>query len=110
MSVTLLIALALILFIMRPLLRRALSPEAPPLALPEAAELAPGATVTAEGEVLPPEAIAGGPASPELPAWVHDAKSMGESQLRTLKTVGDLVEENPKQAALIVRDWLNNAA
>jgi flagellar M-ring protein FliF len=35
---------------------------------------------------------------------------MGEAQMQTLKTVGTLVEENPKQAALIVRDWLNSAA
>jgi flagellar M-ring protein FliF len=110
MGVTLLIALALIVFIMRPLLKRALSPEAPPLALPQTAELAPGTTLTANGEMLPPEETGTDPDNLELPAWVHDAKSMGESQLRTLKTVGELVEENPKQAALIVRDWLNNAA
>ena len=41
---------------------------------------------------------------------MNSAKSMGEAQLQTLKTVGTLVDENPKQAALIVRDWLNNAA
>ena len=46
----------------------------------------------------------------KTPAWVANAKSMGETQLQTLKTVGTLVEENPKQAALIVRDWLGNAA
>ena len=46
----------------------------------------------------------------KTPAWVTNAKSMGETQLQTLKTVGTLVEENPKQAALIVRDWLSSAA
>jgi flagellar M-ring protein FliF len=46
----------------------------------------------------------------KTPAWVANARSMGETQLQTLKTVGTLVEENPKQAALIVRDWLGNAA
>ena len=35
---------------------------------------------------------------------------LGETQAQTLKTVGELVDENPKQAALIVRDWLSSAA
>ena len=46
---------------------------------------------------------------PRVPAWMNNAKSMGESQAQTLKTVGELVDENPKQAALIVRDWLASA-
>ena len=47
---------------------------------------------------------------PRTPAWMNSAKSMGEAQANTLKTVGSLVDENPKQAALIVRDWLSSAA
>ena len=38
------------------------------------------------------------------------AKAMGEQQLQALKSVGELIDENPKQAALVVRNWLNNAA
>ena len=41
LAVTLLIALALVFFVMRPLLKRVLAPEAKPLALPQSAELAP---------------------------------------------------------------------
>jgi len=98
MLVTLLIALALVFFVMRPLLKRVLMPEKP-LALPSSAELAPVPQIA--GEVVD---HANGP------TLVDDARLMGEAQLQTLKTVGTLVEENPKQAALIVRDWLNNAA
>ena len=29
---------------------------------------------------------------------------------QTLKTIGTLVQDNPKQAALIVRDWLTSGA
>jgi flagellar M-ring protein FliF len=106
MLVTLVIALALIFFVMRPLLRKVLTPEKP-LTLPASAELlppaaaAPGAAVEAEAMQMSEDGT---------PGWVSSAKSMGEQQLRTLKTVGTLVDENPKQAALIVRDWLNNAA
>ena len=107
MAVTLLIALALVFFVMRPLLKKALTPETQPLALPVAAELGHHGVLGANGQVVAEEDL-----SPrdKTPAWVTNAKSMGETQLQTLKTVGTLVEENPKQAALIVRDWLGNAA
>nr|WP_295884429.1 flagellar basal-body MS-ring/collar protein FliF [uncultured Devosia sp.] len=106
MAVTLLIALALVFFVMRPLLKKVITPESQPLALPSAAELGHHGVLGANGNVI---------AEPEepkdkTPAWVTNAKSMGETQLQTLKTVGNLVEENPKQAALIVRDWLGSAA
>jgi flagellar M-ring protein FliF len=106
MAVTLLIALALVFFVMRPLLKKVLTPETQALALPPAAELGHHGVVGANGalEVIPE------PEHDKTPAWVANAKSMGETQLQTLKTVGTLVEENPKQAALIVRDWLGNAA
>ena len=41
MLVTLIIALALVFFVMRPLLKRVLSPEQQPLALPVSAEIGP---------------------------------------------------------------------
>src|SRR5690606_9662144 len=107
MAVTLLIALALILFVMRPLLKKVLTPEPAPLALPTTAELSHHGVLAPNGEVIP-ELIE--EPKDKTPAWVANAKSMGETQLQTLKTVGTLVEENPKQAALIVRDWLGSAA
>ena len=107
MAVTLLIALALVFFVMRPLLRKVLTPETQALALPSGAELGHHGVLAANGEVIAEE-----PEEPrdKTPAWVANAKSMGETQLQTLKTVGTLVEENPRQAALIVRDWLGSAA
>jgi len=107
MAVTLLIALALVFFVMRPLLKKALTPETQPLALPEAAEVSHHGVLGANGQVTPE--IEEAPRD-KTPAWVANAKSMGETQLQTLQTVGQLVEENPRQAALIVRDWLGNAA
>lgn len=109
MAVTLLIALALVFFVMRPLLKKVLTPETQPLALPPAAELGQHGMLLADGSVAP-EAEQDDLPRDKTPAWVANAKSMGETQLQTLKTVGTLVEENPKQAALIVRDWLGSAA
>jgi flagellar M-ring protein FliF len=108
MAVTLLIALALVFFVMRPLLKKVMTPEVQPLALPTAAELSQHGVLSADGQVIP-EPEEEGPVD-KTPAWVANARSMGETQLQTLKTVGTLVEENPRQAALIVRDWLGNAA
>lgn len=107
MLVTLVIALALVFFIMRPLLKRVLSPETGPLALPMSAELAAAAE--------PPPALASDspeaqPAPhPQVPTWMNDARQVGAAQAATMKTVGTLVQDNPKQAALIVRDWLSSA-
>ncbi|MET3899638.1 flagellar M-ring protein FliF [Devosia sp. UYZn731] len=110
MAVTLLIALALVFFVMRPLLKKALASEKiEPLALPSGAELGGQAMLTAGGHLVPVESFDDEPRD-KTPAWVANAKSMGEAQLNTLRTVGTLVEENPKQAALIVRGWLSNAA
>ena len=109
MAVTLLIGLALILFVMRPLLKRVLAPEPQPmLALPPAAEL-PSINGMPVEQVTDVAVVESPPSPPKPPAWLNTAKSMGEAQQQTLKTVGTLVEENPKQAALIVRDWLSAA-
>ncbi|WMT89512.1 flagellar basal-body MS-ring/collar protein FliF [Pelagibacterium sp. H642] len=105
MAVTLLIALALVLFVMRPLVKKVLTPEPQPLALP------PTASVPAEYQE-PEEDPAALARAREMAteAWLEQAKSLGESQVKALKMVGELVEENPKQASLIVRDWLSEAA
>jgi flagellar M-ring protein FliF len=110
MVVTLLIALALVFFVMRPLLRKVLTPEQP-LALPVSAEVGGPGLAAQSMERLPPELQQSTePQAPRTPAWMSNAKQLGEAQAQTLKTVGELVDENPKQAATIVRDWLGQAA
>ena len=62
-----------------------------------------------------PQAMAGGgPGAGSMPArqprvLARRRQSTGAAQGQTLKTVGNLVDENPKQAAMIVRDWLSSA-
>lgn len=110
MGVTLIIALALILFVMRPLIRKVLAPETTTLALAADARTtgsgAPGEATAANYDPETGQEIR----APQPASWLGDARHLGESQLQTLKSVGSLVEENPRQAAMIVRDWLNNAA
>lgn len=110
MLVTLVIALALVFFVMRPLLKRVLSPETQPLALPVSAEIGvPGVAPGAPGFQPPAEMVESRANGNEVPAWMNSARQLGAAQAQTMKTVGQLVEENPKQAALIVRDWLSSA-
>ena len=100
MGVTLIIALALLFFVLRPLLKRVLEPEAEPLTLPQAPI-----------EEAPPRLDENGqPEPPGRPDWMDQAQQLGEAQMTTIKHVGELIEEHPRQAATIVRDWLNQAA
>lgn len=108
MLVTLLIAMALVFFVMRPLLKKVLTPEQP-LALPVSAEVGGPSLATIAPERLPDDGEENGEQAVRAPAWMNHAKSLGETQAQTLKTVGQLVDDNPKQAALIVRDWLSSA-
>lgn len=105
MLITLLISIALILFVMRPLLKRVLEPEA---ALPLADLNENGQQMTTDMALQ----AAGVSAADEAngPDIMGNAKSQGEAQTRTLGKVGDLVAEHPQQASVIVRDWLHQAA
>lgn len=109
MLVTLVIALALVFFVMRPLLKRVLSPEQQPLALPVSAEISGPIGGTTPNIPAPPEMEEAREVKAEVPAWMNNARQVGATQAATLKQVGDLVQNNPKQAATIVRDWLSSA-
>jgi flagellar M-ring protein FliF len=103
MAVTLLIALALVFFVMRPLIKRVLEPEEQPM-LVTAQE-----AVDAEGNPVD----GGELKSPEEEArdqWLEEARSLGAAQIEAIERVGTLVQENPKQASMIIRNWLLEAA
>jgi len=111
LAVTLLIAMALMFFVLRPLLKKVFVPEVEPLALPAAVEFGQGTTLDAAGNVIvAPDSTAIATQAISHHDWIEDAKQLGEQQLQQLKSVGTIVEENPKQAALIVRGWLSSAA
>lgn len=102
MAVTALIGLALILFVMRPLLKRVLTPEEP-LELPQPEEGA----MTVDQQIAAAQNEADESQDSEL---VSNAKKQGAAHNKTMETVGTLVTENPAQSATIVRDWLSEAA
>lgn len=110
MAVTLLISLALLFFVLRPLLSRVLAPESEPLALPTSSAVPSGPVVPGMPQTVIGEDGKPTLQKPEKNEWVDQAKMLGEAQMETLADVGTVVEENPKQSAMVVRDWLNRAA
>jgi flagellar M-ring protein FliF len=118
MLVTLLIAVALIFFVLRPLVKRVLTPEGAAPALPPPSS-GPGSqssveSMTAAGvaQAAQTQQMIENASRPpaQSGAWMAAAKSMGEAKFQTIQQVGALVEEHPKQASMIIRDWLNQAA
>lgn len=106
MAVTLIISLALLFFVLRPLVNRVLAADTEPLALPQSAEV----HVGPNGQHVPVALDDVHAAQRAKPEWMDEAKQTGAAHIETLKDVGALVEENPKQASLVVRDWLGQAA
>lgn len=104
MAVTVVIALALLLFGLRPLLKRVLEPEAEPL------ELAPTAQVSDAQSAVEAATAEAAVSAEQSNHMIQQAKQLGETQMKTIKAVGTLIEDNPGQASLIVRDWLGRAA
>ncbi|NOZ33377.1 MAG: flagellar M-ring protein FliF [Alphaproteobacteria bacterium] len=113
MAVTLLIALALLFFVVRPLVRRVLKPEDAPLALaaPAAAGTLGSTAGPADGGGAGSNAQpSGAGGNPSQDAWMEQASKMGEAQAQTVQRVGEMIGENPQQTSMIIRDWLNQAA
>jgi len=103
MAVTLLIGLALVFFVMRPLIKKVLEPDETPM-LVTAQE-----AVNAEGQHIG-DVAAKSPEDEARDAWLDDARSLGQAQIEAIERVGTLVQENPKQASMIIRNWLLEAA
>ena len=58
-------------------------------------------SVDAEGNPVP--TLVEGPQN----SRIEDAKAQGAAQLDQVRKVGDLVNDNPNEAAIIIRNWLS---
>ena len=124
-----LMALLVFFFVVRPLLRQALSPETPKLAIEdqsgggggsgEVNALTGPATGTGTGAdtglALPsPEALARLGIDPNSSMSVTDlidtAKMTGEVQENSVRKIADIVKGNPDEAIGIVRQWIQSPA
>lgn len=130
MGVMLVLTLLVLLFAVRPLIRRIVAPETvaeeAAIAVQTAAQAVIGGTpnsttiiVGPNGQQIPVEIgpdgkplpvlldPAGGPAPPSR---IEEAKAAGALQMDQIRRVGELVNENPNEAAILIRTWLSEAA
>nr|WP_257099124.1 flagellar basal-body MS-ring/collar protein FliF [Pseudovibrio flavus] len=117
LGVLLVVSLLMLLFAVRPLMRQVLAKdkeEEKLLSAPASGEA--GAVSGAEGA-----AATGGLAglltfnedgTPVVPAfdWIEDAKNEAAIHANSIKEIGGMIDEMPKEAVNIVRSWLNEAA
>jgi len=104
LAVMALLGLVVVLFVVRPLVRRILAPEEP-------RALAAGAPALAAGEAQ--AALPNAPMAPPGPSqasqMIDMAQVQGQVHAQSIQKVGELAERNPHETVAIVRQWLQDA-
>jgi flagellar M-ring protein FliF len=120
-GVMLILGLLVLLLVVRPLVRRVITPEgdagtagviaaANPSATPALA--APGPVAAQQGMQAPPIA----PAAPQAPMQrsdhpaarlIESAQIMGEAHQKSMQKVGELVQSNPQETVSVLRQWMD---
>jgi flagellar M-ring protein FliF len=120
-GVMLILGLLVLLFVVRPLVRRVITPEEGSIAgsitttatagvTPALA--APGIAPQAAGAAAPPLA----PNAPQAPLQrsdhpaarlIESAQIMGEAHQKSMQKVGELVQSNPQETVSVIRQWMN---
>ncbi|WP_430511524.1 flagellar basal-body MS-ring/collar protein FliF [Pannonibacter phragmitetus] len=104
LGVLMLIALLLLLFVVRPLLRRIVTPDEKQ---PQELVIAPDGTLVAESELPQQQEEEDDGVVIE---WLEEAKREGAMQASSIAKVGAMIEDYPSEAVTIVRGWLEEAA
>jgi len=103
-----LLALIVVLFIVRPLVRRILTPEEPRAMTAPAFAGAPALPGAASAN--PALADAGVQVAPSQTSRMIDiAQVQGQVHAQSMQKVGELAERNPNETVAIVRQWLQDA-
>ncbi len=121
LAVLLIVSLLVLLLVVRPLVRRIITPDqtsGDAIDMEQlTAQAANGSTQTGEdGEVIDREAKAKADAAalpqPESQAstLIEYAQMVGEAQGHTIKKVAELVQQNPDEAVSIIRQWIHEEA
>jgi flagellar M-ring protein FliF len=113
LAVLAILSLLVLLFVVRPLVRRAVSPENMRETAQEALAL-PGPAATAAGAQLDP------PPVPKLALprpednltlqMLEVAQVNGDIQQKSVERIGELVDRNPSETLSLIRTWLNEPA
>ena len=107
LGVMLILSLVVLLFVVRPLVRRIVTPEKAAAALgaltgtPGGMLAAPGAPVVEDGPPPPP------PES-ETSKMIELAQVQGQVHAQSIQKVGELADRNPNETVSIIRSWLHD--
>jgi len=102
-----LLALIVVLFIVRPLVRRILTPDEPRAALTAAALGTPAIAGQAAAPALPEAPLQVAPS--QTSRMIDMAQVQGQVHAQSIQKVGELAERNPNETVAIVRQWLQDA-
>jgi flagellar M-ring protein FliF len=103
LGVMALLSLVVVLFVVRPLVRRILTTETPPVvaALPGATALDTVHAALADGTLAVPTS--------QTSKMIDMAQVQGQVHAESMQKVGELAERNPNETVAIVRQWLQDA-
>ena len=112
LGVMTLLGLLAMLLIVRPMLRRIMSPEPPaapaapvnPYGYAVATPSEPALPVVPEPPPLPP------PPPSRTATMIAVAQVQGQVHAQSVQKVGELADKNPNETAAIIRNWLNEEA
>lgn len=103
LGVLFLITILLLLFVVRPLLRRIVTPEEKQ---PQELMIGPDGTLVVETEVPKEE----DEEDEFVIEWLEQARQEGAMQASSIAKVGDMIKDHPTEAVTIVRGWLDEQA
>jgi flagellar M-ring protein FliF len=104
LGIMLVLGLVVLLFIVRPLVRRIITPEQ----IAALASVLPGASAA-----LPASASADAPAIPATPSetskMIEIAQVQGSVHAQSIQKIGELADRNPHETVSIIRQWLHDS-
>ena len=109
-GVMLILTVLVLLFVVRPLVRRIITPDEnarPSLPMTPAPALAPPAPEGGHASPAPAAATASQASDHPAARLIESAQIMGESHQKSMQKVGELVQNNPLETVSVIRQWMN---
>jgi flagellar M-ring protein FliF len=101
----LLLGIVVLLLVVRPLVRRIITPDKPMIAAPAHDDLALPAAVAGVPQIADEKALQAKPSATSK--MIDIAQVQGQVHAQSVQKVGDLAERNPNETVAIVRQWLH---
>jgi flagellar M-ring protein FliF len=101
------LGLIVLLLVVRPLVRRIITPDTPRLALPAGALGADGLTAIAAAGAAEPADPAKAAEPSETAKMIDIAQIQGQVHAQSVQKVGELADKNPRETVSIIREWLH---